>query len=199
MKTRILAILVVTICLAVIGYGTLAFFTDEAVAHNVITTGGVAIEIVETQRDEDTGTEVPYPDSPLAGVMPGQSVSKIVTVKNKEESSMAWIRVAVNISGQFADGTAIMPDQLSVIRFQPNETYWMYDEEEGYYYHKEPVDSGEQTNPLFKEIKFAPEMGNEFQNCTVYIDVSADAVQYANNPIPEGKDVTAIPGWPNNT
>lgn len=196
MKKRIFAIAVIMICLAVIGYGTVAFFTDEAVAHNVVTTGGINIEIVETQRDEATGTEVPYPDTALNGVMPGQSVSKIVTVKNKEQSSEAWIRVMVNVTGQFADGTAIMPDQLRVISFEYNDTYWLYDAEEGYYYHKAPVDSGKQTAPLFKEVKFAPEMGNEFQNCTVCIDVSAEAVQVANNPIPAEGDVTDIPGWP---
>ena len=196
MKKRIVAIAVIGICLAVVGYGTLAFFTDEAVAHNVITTSGINIEIVQTQRDDATGTEVPSPDEPLRGVMPGQRVSKIVTVKNNEQSSAAWIRVMVNVTGQFADGTAMMPDQIQVISFEPNATYWLYDEDEGYYYHKEPVGSGEQTAPLFKEVKFATEMGNEFQGCTVYIDVSAAAVQAANNSIPEGGTVIDIKGWP---
>jgi len=182
MKRKLLALAVVTICLAIIASGTLAYFTAEETAHNVITSGNINIEIVETQRDVETGTEIPYPDEPLGGIMPGQSVSKIVTVKNKEESAKAWIRVMVNVTGQFADGTTIMPDQLKVISFEPNETYWGFDEEEGYFYHKAPVDSGKQTAPLFKEVKFAPEMGNEFQNCTVYIDVNAEAVQYDNNP-----------------
>lgn len=196
MKKKILAIAVITACLATLASGTLAYFTSSETAHNVITSGGIDIAIIETQADKETGTEIPYPDKPITGVMPGESVSKIVTVKNLENSGDAWIRVMVNITGQFADGTAIMPDQLGVIGFEPNLTYWEFDEEEGYYYHKQPVGSGELTAPLFKEVKFAPEMGNEYQNCTVFIDVAADAVQSDNNPIPEGGDVTDIEGWP---
>ena len=195
MKKKIFAIAVITACLAVMASGTLAYFNSSETAHNVITSGGIDIAIVETKADKETGTEVPYPDKPITGVMPGESVSKIVTVKNLETSGDAWIRVMVNVTGRFADDTAIMPDQLGVIGFEPNLTYWAYDEEEGYYYHKEPVAPGELTAPLFKEIKFAPEMGNEYQNCTVEVIVDAQAVQSANNPIPEGGDVTDIKGW----
>jgi len=35
-------------------------------------------------------------------------------------------------------------------------------------------------------------MGNEYQNCTVSVDVSAQAVQVANN----GADVLEAKGWP---
>ena len=49
---------------------------------------------------------------------------------------------------------------------------------------------------LFNEVLFSSAMGNEYQNCTAKIFVSAQAVQSANNPIPEGGTVTDIPGWP---
>ena len=39
-------------------------------------------------------------------------------------------------------------------------------------------------------------MGNRYQNSTITISVQAQAVQTANNPIPDGKDVTAVKGWP---
>ena len=196
MKKKLL-VLATALCLTAAVSGTLAYFTDEDVAHNVITTGGIDIEIIETQVDKESGTEVPYPSDPISGVMPGESISKIVTVKNLTGSGDAWIRVTVNTVGQFADGTAIMPTQLrQVVTFEYNNTYWLYDDEDGCYYYRETVGAEELTAPLFKEVKFSPDMSNEYQNCTVYIDVAAEAVQTANNPIPDGGDVTDVKGWP---
>ena len=38
-------------------------------------------------------------------------------------------------------------------------------------------------------------MNNTYQNCSVQIDVSAQAVQVKNNPVP-ADGYTAITGWP---
>ena len=46
-------------------------------------------------------------------------------------------------------------------------------------------------------MKFDPRMGNEYQNCTVNINIYAQAVQTANNN-PEG-GVTEVKGWPDDT
>ena len=46
MKKRILLVAILVICLSVLASGTLAFFTTEAIARNVITTGGVGIDLV---------------------------------------------------------------------------------------------------------------------------------------------------------
>ena len=55
------------------------------------------------------------------------------------------------------------------------------------------------SEELFKEVKFNPNMGNEYQNCTAKIIINAQAVQTANNPIPEGGSVIDIKGWPSNS
>ena len=47
MKKKILLVTAVVICLAIAATGTLAYFTSDDVAHNVITSGGVNIELVE--------------------------------------------------------------------------------------------------------------------------------------------------------
>ena len=79
MKKKLLSITVIAICLAVLGYSTLAFFTDESpVVHNVITSDGIDVEIVEKQADGS-----PFPEEGVNGVMPGGEVSKIVTVANQ--------------------------------------------------------------------------------------------------------------------
>lgn len=67
------------------------------------------------------------------------------------------------------------------------------DGKDGYYYYKEALKPGEVTAPIFTAVTFKPEMGNEYQNATATVDVSAQAVQTANN----GDTVMDAKGWPN--
>jgi len=189
MKKRILAIAVIVICLAVIGYGTLAFYTDEVVTHNVITSAGVDVEIVEKKADGSLFT------NPTEKMMPGMDISKIVTVENNDAE--AWIRVRVTVGGQMGDGTAMQDTQVDVFELDFNTEYWQYDVTTDYWYYKTPVAEDGVTEPLFTKVHFAEEMDNEYQGCKVTIDILAEAVQVANNPIPEGGNVTDIAGWPN--
>lgn len=204
-KKKLLSVTVIAICLAILGYSTLAYFTDASpVVHNVITSGGVDVEIVEKQTDGD-----PFPEEGVGGVMPGGEVSKIVTVANQENSSESWIRVWVNISISEPGNPILNPtiknlpltitnaagEEIEVVTLDINSDDWTQGEDY-YYYYNSPVDPGEVTTPLFESVQFAPEMGNEYQNCKVMIDIHAEAVQTANNPIPDGGDVTDIKGWP---
>ena len=214
MKRKLSLLAILAICAAVVATGTLAYFTAEDTAHNVITTGSVGIELVEKTKD-DTGAEVAFPENGISGVMPGQSVSKIVSVKNTGEAE-AWIRVWVNVAisepGDPISNPTIkcLPleievngEMIPVITMDTDADKWLY--EDGYYYYTEPVPVYEEkdgkvigiTDTLFENVTFAKEMGNEYQNCKVYIDVAAEAVQTANNPIPDNGDVTDVKGWPN--
>ena len=204
MKKKIFAASMVTICLAALGYGTLAYFTDETITHNIITSGGVDVEIVEKQ---DNGED--FPEDGVHGVMPGGSVSKIVMVKNDKNSSEAWIRVWVDVVITEGGNSILNPshqklpltitnaqgDEVDVIQMDYNTEDWTQGEN-GYWYYNDPVASEQMTEPLFEKVLFAPEMDNTYQNCKITIDINAQAVQTANNPIPEGGDVTMIPGWP---
>ena len=191
MKKKILLAAAVMICLAVGASGTLAYFTSENTAHNVITSGGINIEVVEKTKTKE-GTLEDFPKEGMSGVMPGTDVSKIVSVKNIGESE-EWIRVQVESSIKAADG-ADLP--LTIENVGPVMTYtvgggWSLGED-GYYYYAKPVAAGETTDILFDAVKFAPEMGNTYQNCTANIEISAQAVQTANN----GKTVLEAKGWP---
>ena len=133
MKKKILLAAAVMICLAVGASGTLAYFTSENTAHNVITSGGVNIEVVEKTQGKD-GVLVDFPKEGVRGVMPGSDVSKIVSVKNTGESE-AWIRVQVESVIKAADG-ADLP--LTIENVGPVMTYtvgggWSLGED-GYYY-----------------------------------------------------------------
>lgn len=181
MKRKILILSVLAICIATFAAGTIAFFTAEGKAHNVITTGGVEIAVQEWADDEKT-----KPFENLSGVMPNTTVTKIAEVKNTGASD-AWIRVKVEKSIQLqGEGT---PD-TSLVELTLNTTDWT--EKDGYYYSK-PLKPGEVTTPIFTAVTFKPDMGNEYQNATATVDVSAQAVQTANN----GATAMDAKGWPN--
>lgn len=151
-------------------------------AHNVITTGGVEIAVQEWADDEKT-----KPFENLSGVMPNTTVTKIAEVKNTGASD-AWVRVKVekNIKLQ-GEGT---PD-TGLVELTLNTADWT--EKDGYYYYSKPLKPGEITAPIFTAVTFKPDMGNEYQNATATVDVSAQAVQTANN----GDTVMDAKGWPN--
>ena len=182
MKRKLLILSVLAICIATLAAGTLAYFTSEGKAHNVITTGGVEIAVQEW-ADEDKQT--PFED--LKGIMPGMTVTKIAEIKNTGASD-AWVRVKVekNIKLQ-GEGT---PD-TGLVELTLNTTDWT--EKDGYYYYKEALKPGEVTAPIFTAVTFKPDMGNEYQNATATVDVVAQAVQTANN----GATVMDAQGWPN--
>ena len=190
MKRKILCLSVIVIMLAILAAGTIAYFTAEGRARNVITTGSINITVVEQQKGEN-GTTVEYPKEPITNVVPGAEISKIVTIRNDGKST-AWIRVKVGTEIKLV-GEGEADTSLVVLNF--DNTNWK--EKDGYYYYNKPVDPTESTTALFDTVKFDPRMGNEYQNCTVNINISAQAVQTANNN-PEG-GVTEVKGWPAET
>ena len=58
---------------------------------------------------------------------------------------------------------------------------------------REALKAGEVTAPIFTKVTFDANMGNAYQNATATVDVTAQAVQAANN----GKTITEAAGWPN--
>lgn len=187
-KKKLFAMMALVIVLAILGTGTLAYFTTRALVHNVITTGGVNIELEETMLN-DKGQEIPFVDQ--TGAMPGQEISKIVRVTNKDAE--AWIRI------QVVETIDKKADSENVIRINYNlgtaPTQWT--EKDGWYYYNKPLANGETTEPLFKGVTLAGrEMDNKYQNKDIVVSVSAQAVQAANNAIPDGGNVTDVKGWP---
>lgn len=184
-KKKLYVMMALIMVIAILGTGTLAYFTTRAVVHNVITTGGVKIELKETMLN-DQGEEVKFEDQ--TDVMPGQELSKIVRVTNKDAEAWVRIRVTETIDGQ--------ADTEDVVRINFNlgtaPTQWT--EKDGWYYYNKPLANGETTDPLFKGVTLAGrEMDNKYQNKDIVVSVSAQAVQTANN----GETVLAATGWPN--
>lgn len=184
MRKKILVFALAALCLSFALTGTLAFFTAEETAHNVITTGGVDIELLEW-ADEDK-TEV-FTD--VIGVVPGIDVTKIVEVKNTG-SAEAWVRLSASTAIILDEGVEGEVD-LSLVTIDFNTTDWTLGED-GWYYYNKALKPGEITAPLFTTVSFAADMDNMYQNSDTTVDVMAMAVQSANN----GIAATEAVGWP---
>lgn len=185
MKRRIIAVALAVIAIAILSAGTIAYFTSEQEAHNIITTSGVDVTLQEW-ADEGGGT--PFPSDPVL-VMPGERVDKIVTVRNNEAD--AFLRASFEIILYNEAGEEINPDNLAeAVVIEPGSD-WV--EDGGWYYYNSVLSAGDVTEPLFSEVVFyGPSMTNEYQNCTCEVIVTVQAVQAANN----AETAVDASGWP---
>lgn len=192
MKKRILALAVIAIGLSMAAYGTLAYFTASDTARNVITSGAVGITVEEWTIENEE--KVPYPDEAIH-ILPGVTVSKIVTVKNEEADAFVRAKIELVIKNEEGQVMELTEETLdSVISIVPNSEYWLTKEtDDGWYYYKDALSAEDITEPLFSEVVFSGQnMTNEYQNCTVEVIVDAQAVQKANN----GDNALEAAGWP---
>ena len=184
MKRKLLLLSVMVICIAIAAVGTLAYFTTDAIAHNVITTGGVDIELSEWADAEKTQ---PFKDP--SGVMPGMTVTKIAEVENTGASA-AWVRVKVEKAIKLAKEIEGFTPDTALVALNINTEKW---EHEGdYFYYKEALQPNEITAPIFTSVTFNKTMGNEYQGATATVDIVAQAVQKDNN----GDSALTAKGWP---
>ncbi len=191
MKKKLLTVATIVICLAILGGGTLAYFADQAVAHNVITSGGVAIDLIEKTYDED-GTLIDFPEGGIGGVMPGTAVDKMVSVKNTGSDS-AWIRIRIEEKMLALNGMELPLTTRTgspAMSYEVDEQNWTL--QDGWYYYNEPLAARETTSLLFDKVHFSPGITNEFVGATAHVTIFAQAVQTANN----GATVLEAAGWP---
>ena len=176
----------VAACVALGAGGTLAYFSADQHAHNVVTTGGVGIELLEWA---DLDKTVPFED--VEGVMPGEAVVKVVEVENTGQAP-AWVRVKADVAVELAEGAeAPAGDLADVVAIDFDTANWT--ERDGWWYCNEILAAGEATSPLFEHVMFAgADMGDPYQGCTVAVDVCAQAVQSDNN----GESALEAAGWP---
>lgn len=189
MKKKIIALVTIAALLAISVTGTLAYFTDQKTAHNEITMGKVGIAIEETTTD-GSGAEIPWPEGGVIGVMPGDATPKKVVVVSAPGTQKVWIRVKAEISMNCPNAPADFEPDLSLVTLDYNTTDWT-DGGDGWYYYNAPLAAGEETAPLFTTVTLSLDMGNEYMDATVAVDVTAQAVQSANN----GDSAQEAAGW----
>lgn len=169
-KKRILLIALAICCIAALATGTVAYFTAEETAYNVITMGKLDMELRETTADG-----APWPEDGVHGVMPGMDVEKIVTVQNTGSVDF-YARIHLEPAVTSEDGA---PLSVAPLEMDINEESWTLDGD--YFYYNRALKPGEESEPLFTTVTFSTEMGNAYMNSTARITVSAEAVQSRNN------------------
>lgn len=182
MKKRMLTAALALCCLAVLATGTLAYFTAEETAQNVITMGSLKMELVELNEDGK-----PWED--VENIVPGMEVTKKAYVENNGSVDF-YTRVKITTRYVNEQGKKLPELNTGLVELNLSED-WKLDED-GFYYYTESVKPGEETEPLFTTVTFSTEMGNEYQNVKVIIDLDAQAVQSRNN----GESALEATGWP---
>ncbi len=182
-----LIISLLVILLALAAGGTSAYFTFSRRAHNIITTSGVAIELIEdTDKIGTDGRAIPFTN--IEDALPGDVISKIPKIKNVDDGAV-YVRIRTQASAKLANGEQHAVD-LGSFEFDINTTAWT--PKGDYYYYNQTLSAGETTEPLFTTVTLSRKIDDVFQNATFALKIKASAVQAANN----GTDVFTAQGWP---
>ena len=186
MKKRLASVALIVLILALFAYGTTAYMGTAGRATNVITTGTVSLSLTEESGD---GTPIEDQSGVQTGlmftnVMPSQTLEKKPIVKN-EGSQPFWLRVRVDKSFESGLSTDVITTDMADIWVPGGD---------GWFYWPEAVEP-EEAVTVFEHVTFDKSMGNDYQGKEATITIQAQAVQTANNPIPEG-GITKVAGWP---
>lgn len=122
-----LILVVVTVAAATI-MSAVAFFTDKDIAHNKFSVGENDISIAESFSTPDS-------------INPGDTITKIPVVK--VSGTDCYVRVFC----EFSDSDV----NYATLNF--NTTDWTTKQSDGYYYYKHRLSDGEETKPLFTQVK----------------------------------------------
>lgn len=184
MKRKILLLAMMGIILSVVTYGTIAYFTAHGTASNVITSGNVGMKL----HDETTDGEA-FPQDGINGVMPGDTVDKIVYVENSGDNAF-YTRIKLINTIHPGDG---VDSELSFdcIHLNIDTENWSL-ASDGWYYYQSALEKSSNSKPLFTKVTFEPGVGNDYMDANIKIEVIAQAVQQANN----GTTVWQAAGWP---
>ena len=188
MKKRFLAAALLVIMLSLLSHATFAYFTAEETVYNKILMGKIDIRLNDQQNVNGQLTSGTSGD---IKVMPASVVSKVVSVTSLEND--AYIRVKYEIILKDADGKVmdLKPEEIAkLVKLDLDDKNWKYSG--GWWYYLDSVGGGDATKPLFTTVTFDPGMGNEFQESTAVLNLTAQATQKANN----GTDALTAAGWP---
>lgn len=175
-------ICLVVCCAALIASGTLAFYSAEETAKNVMATGKLDIDL-----KEETDGGQPWPDGGFENIMPGMDVTKIVYGENTGTMDV-WLRVKLAKTITPAEGVEAELN-FEQITLDINTADWT--EKDGYYYYNKALKPGEKSVPLFTNVHFGEKLGNEYMNARAEIEVRMQAVQASNN----GDSALTASGW----
>ncbi|WP_419034295.1 SipW-dependent-type signal peptide-containing protein [Dysgonomonas gadei] len=194
-KLTLIATAVALGALAVVG-ATMAYFTSQDTATNVITTGNVQISITETSEDKNSimnENGIQY----IGAITPGQNISKIPVIVN-DGNNDAYVRAYVEFKyydEERNDITAKFTGKEPVIKYNTEDwTKGKTAEDQDFYYYNKAIKANQdkeskegKTAELFNTVTIPTEWNNDQANVTIEVIVHAEAIQSENN----GTDVVA--------
>ena len=161
----------------------------------VFAEGPVDISIVE-MVDDGSGNLKPWQD--ITNAMPGMTYSAIPRVKNDGSMSVK-VRMCLSESATNAVGGSIA---LPVNTFGIDiDEHWILDNEGAMdavdpaagncYKYDSMLEVGDVTEPLFREVTLSSRLGNEYENSTFNLHLSAEAAEDLPEPVnPDSPEVT---------
>lgn len=181
-KLRFLAIALAALLVSLLSQPALAFYTVFGTATNVVTSGNITLQINEMT---DQGTR--FPEKGVY-VVPGDIVSKVVTVENIcEHPFYLRVKLVYGINSQ----------ELSYedcFKLDINTQNWAF--KDGWYYYTGILQPGEETPHVFSHVEIVgSKVDTSYIGKTLQLTVLAQAVQSENNPI-QNNDTTTAQGWP---
>jgi predicted ribosomally synthesized peptide with SipW-like signal peptide len=187
MKKKVSIIVTATLLVALIVVGsTLAFFTSQGTVNNVITMGDVKISL----------TEPSFKDS---GIVPGETIEKIPTVKN-EGSKDAYIRCKIALvvpeAATEEETSARKAQLLRGITFGDASISGSADKwvQSGDYYYYQDIVPANAIVEFFHSVTVPEVWDNAFADQQFQINVTAEAIQ-ADNFTPTRNAETKITAW----
>lgn len=202
MKKKITALFlcVALAAIAIVG-ASLAYFSDTDNKTNTFTVGGVKIDLIEQQSNEDHTGFVPYTGDkvlmPIVGSAQGEKypngqpkaanyIDKVVTIQNTGESA-AWIRAYYAVPSDLDDGYETFNAGANILhgnfgnKIVDGTVYttfgaewnWMHDGKWNYF---ETTMDGVNYNVYFADY-YQPVAANETTEqliCGVYLDKNVD-------------------------
>ena len=181
-KFRLFVVSFLAIIITFFTQGSLAYYSTVGKATNVVTSGQIKLAIHETT---DQGTEFPKEG---VYIVPGDIVSKVVTVENMNAHPF-YLRVKIVYGINSQELSAEDCFKLNI-----NEEYWEY--YNGWYYYKDTVQGYETTPYVFSHVEIVGDkVDNRYIGKTLSLTVDAQAVQSEHNPLP-GEHTYEASGWP---
>lgn len=186
-KKIILMAAAATLAVTAFAGSSLAYFqADGREVRQQINTPTLGITLVD-------GNQSDAPDSyTFENIMPGAKVSfdgaenknHQLLVENDEEVTL-YTRVTIKKYWGDGQGTEFEKDYQadpSLIELDPGNDWYVMnqDSETTCLYYKYPLEAGEVTDSILKNLTISPELKNEFTGKKIRMTVEADAVQFAS-------------------
>ena len=180
-KLRLLLITVAAVLVSLFSSQTLAYYTAVGAATNVVTSGGIHLQIHEQTADGSA-----FPQEGVY-VIPGMRIGKRVTVENVCEHPF-YLRVRL-ISR--VDNVQLSAEDC--LEMDLNLVDWTL-RDDGFLYYNTAVQPGEETKPVFTWVEIVgAHVDNSYIGSALTLTVDAYAVQSENNPANAPWEAL---GWP---